>query len=789
MAWLRITAIRTLKAFALACTLSILSSNSFGVDVDGDAIADEFDNCPTLNNANQIDSDHDGVGNRCDADFDNNGSVDNADLAILRAGFASSNPKLDLNSDGAVNFADLTIFKSLFGKPLGPAVLPVLNVAPQALNFGQVFVGVKKSMNLSLANEGRASLTLTGISSASSLFKVFAPPSLAIPVGGTVRQVAVSFEPTQAGTFTSSITINSNGGNPVVLAVTGEAVASAEQGHIDTRSAVDFGAVAQNSIGVQTLTVANKGPGTFKLSSLTVEGSSFAFNSEPGATLPLVLGPNQSTNLSLRFAPPDAGLFREAKGTLTLTSDDPTQPILKVDLTGRVQLPTNLQNNPVVSARVTQIVNGISQDNCANLGGNIEFGERSTVADTVTVTLVDQAGNRATSSPYFGSEGAGSVSFFGINACDLKDGTLQLEVDVVANNQHLPVFRGEPAVKNTSLLTPPVVEPIQPASVMPSVKVCGSSRADTTVLVEGGATIVSTSLDANTTRFCLDVPLRRNQQNTLTVSAIDNLAAIPKPIASAKPISIVHVDPSEIVIAKADSRPLGTAEIEALVKKGVIKLDNPANFNVSMFTLVLNVGSYPVTITQPVAVPVEPGKVSFGSPASPLDFDFTGGNASGGPIKWEGDWGWYEFDPGTPQNLPDTPPPPPPTGCTSGCASIVAIRTPTGQVVPGVVIIDGRIKTLKEFFQVTLAIFNNSSQFTFENLQAAIRLPSGLTPVRAGVGLDVTNVNTFGAEDALNLGSVPPPSVPAWGNLLCVGIALALTPSALNLMASSPGVG
>ena len=211
------------------------------------------------------------------------------------------------------------------------------------------------------------------------------------------------------------------------------------------------------------------------------------------------------------------------------------------------------------------------------------------------------------------------------------------------------------------------------------------------------------------------------------------------------------------MIAKADSRPLGTAEIEALVKKGVIKLDNPANFNVSMFTLVLNVGSYPVTITQPVAVPVEPGKVSFGSPASPLDFDFTGGNASGGPIKWEGDWGWYEFDPGTPQNLPDTPPPPPPTGCTSGCASIVAIRTPTGQVVPGVVIIDGRIKTLKEFFQVTLAIFNNSSQFTFENLQAAIRLPSGLTPVRAGVGLDVTNVNTFGAEDALNLGSVPPP--------------------------------
>ncbi|MHB1241661.1 MAG: hypothetical protein ACYC18_14355, partial [Gammaproteobacteria bacterium] len=67
------------------------------------------------------DTDHDGYGNRCDADFDENGIVNFADIAYLKSKFGTSDPNADLDGNGIVNFADLAIAKSLFGKPPGPS--------------------------------------------------------------------------------------------------------------------------------------------------------------------------------------------------------------------------------------------------------------------------------------------------------------------------------------------------------------------------------------------------------------------------------------------------------------------------------------------------------------------------------------------------------------------------------------------------------------------------------------------------------------------------------------------
>jgi len=93
------------------------------LDTDGDGIYDDRDNCTLKRNPDQRDTDSDGYGNYCDADFNNDRIVNAIDLALFRQGFLSDDPLRDINSDGIVNAVDLALFKKLFLRPPGPSGL------------------------------------------------------------------------------------------------------------------------------------------------------------------------------------------------------------------------------------------------------------------------------------------------------------------------------------------------------------------------------------------------------------------------------------------------------------------------------------------------------------------------------------------------------------------------------------------------------------------------------------------------------------------------------------------
>jgi hypothetical protein len=95
-------------------------------DTDGDLIPDVFDNCrevasgPNDTGCQQTDSDGDGFGNVCDADYSNDGVVAGTDFAIWAAGFGGTDPVLDQTCDGVVAGSDFGFYSGLFCSAPGP---------------------------------------------------------------------------------------------------------------------------------------------------------------------------------------------------------------------------------------------------------------------------------------------------------------------------------------------------------------------------------------------------------------------------------------------------------------------------------------------------------------------------------------------------------------------------------------------------------------------------------------------------------------------------------------------
>lgn len=193
--------------------------------------------------------------------------------------------------------------------------------------------------------------------------------------------------------------------------------------------------------------------------------------------------------------------------------------------------------------------------------------------------------------------------------------------------------------------------------------------------------------DPNGRYTFVNVPLRKNSVNRFTVTAKDGNQV------QTKEIRITQVSLESVVVSKIKAEPLSVQQIEQLVADGTIKLDDPANFNVSKFEIVLTIGHREVPISVPIVTPKEE---PMGFEEIPPVNDPGNGNSS---TPNPPDIVIFEL---TPPPIPGEPPPPP---------------------IPGVLIIEGRIKTLKEFYSVRLLLMNTSGIFTLHDVTANIEFP------------------------------------------------------------------
>jgi hypothetical protein len=105
-------------------------------DLDGDLVPDDEDNCTEAANPSQLDSNQDGYGNACDADYDDDDSVGVQDFGILSGAYGASTGEphfdedVDADGDGFIGIEEFALLSNSWSDPPGPSGLSCAGSIP-----------------------------------------------------------------------------------------------------------------------------------------------------------------------------------------------------------------------------------------------------------------------------------------------------------------------------------------------------------------------------------------------------------------------------------------------------------------------------------------------------------------------------------------------------------------------------------------------------------------------------------------------------------------------------------
>lgn len=132
---MKVGVLATMMALLLVGGFSLSAQAGPAPDMDSDGTVDVQDICklnPTSPSPNACDTDTDGYGNACDADFNDDGTVGVPDFPTFSGAFGTTGApcfhEADTNGDGTVGIPDFPTFSGSFGGPPGPSGLSCAGV-------------------------------------------------------------------------------------------------------------------------------------------------------------------------------------------------------------------------------------------------------------------------------------------------------------------------------------------------------------------------------------------------------------------------------------------------------------------------------------------------------------------------------------------------------------------------------------------------------------------------------------------------------------------------------------
>lgn len=191
-------------------------------------------------------------------------------------------------------------------------LVPVINVAPATLAFGNVLVNASSSLPLTVSNLGAADLVVTSVASNNARF-TRDTGSFTLPPGGS-QTINVTFRPTTPGAQTANLTLTHNApaaGTVTTVPMTGTGLAPTIG---VTPTPLSFGSVLLNTPRVLALTVSNTGTSTLNVTNITSSNGQFV----PNATS-FTVAPGGSQAVNVTFTPTALG---NRSGTLSIVHND-----------------------------------------------------------------------------------------------------------------------------------------------------------------------------------------------------------------------------------------------------------------------------------------------------------------------------------------------------------------------------------------------------------------------------------------------------------------------------------